>query len=116
MCPSLQVLSEIIPSCTSGNLPTLTVAQFKTSFRKATSTAVKIKARCTGTLEKLTYEEDQWRLLVSVEDSTGNMAVYFSNEARARVASMASCGCHANRGCVYPLKCVELWYSSKQVE
>ena len=82
MCPSLQVLSEIIPSCTSGNLPTLTVAQFKSSFRKATSTAVKIKARCTGTLEKLTYEEDQWRLLVSVEDSTGNMAVYFSNEAR----------------------------------
>ena len=75
------------PPAAPDMLSILTVAQFKASCGKVFS-AVKIKARCTGTLEKLTYEGDQWRLLVSVEDSTGNMAVYFSNEARTSVTSL----------------------------
>lgn len=63
-----------------GLLSAVTIAQFKSGPGKVSS-PVKIRAHCSGTLEKLTYEGDQWRLLVSVEDSTGSMAVYFSNEA-----------------------------------
>lgn len=73
-------------------LPISTIAQFKAGSGTASSSAVRIRARCSGTLEKLTYEGDQWRLVVSVEDGTGSMAVHLSNEARASVASLLLVG------------------------
>lgn len=81
--PEVQTKIAVPPSNLDPGPPnavqTLTVDRFKAEGSLVHGT-VKIRAKCVGTVQKLTDENNLWSLHVQIEDATGSMTVCLSNE------------------------------------